>query len=97
MENADREAADLNLDRANTIAEDVGQPTLRWLVGYQRAAMAIHDGDLARAEQLAGEVAEVGTSSGQPDAFMIYGGAILLAGPAGSGSSKWPFRSASTA
>src|SRR5439155_22639956 len=73
IESADREAADLNVDRANKIAEGVGQPTLRWLVGYQRAALAMLDGDLARAEQLAGEVAEIGTASGQPDAFMIYG------------------------
>ena len=39
--------------------------------------MALLVGDLGRAEQVAGDVAEIGAASGQPDAFMIYGAGFL--------------------
>jgi class 3 adenylate cyclase/tetratricopeptide (TPR) repeat protein len=59
------------------LAERLRQPQLVWQAGYRAAAQAIVHGDAQEAEQLATAVLEVGTASGQPDAFAYYGTQLM--------------------
>ena len=77
VEAADRTALDSHLERACTIAEALGQPTLRWFATYTRAAVHVLDGELDAAEEVAGEAGRIGTESGQPDTFTVAGGQLL--------------------
>ena len=60
------------------LATETSQPTLRWLATWTRSAQVLMAGDAAGAEALADEVLRLGTESGQPDAQVFYGGAIVL-------------------
>ena len=59
------------------LAERLRQPQLVWQAGYRAAAQAIMHGDAQEAEQLATAALEVGTASGQPDAFSYYGTGLM--------------------
>jgi class 3 adenylate cyclase len=53
------------------------QPTAMWIAAYREASYAQVAGDPVRAEELAAQALELGTESGQPDAFSIYGTQII--------------------
>jgi class 3 adenylate cyclase/tetratricopeptide (TPR) repeat protein len=59
--------------RLRAIADELGQPTLRWFGCYFNASWQLLCGDLAEAERLAEQALQIGTNSGEPDVFMIYG------------------------
>jgi DNA-binding SARP family transcriptional activator len=59
------------------MAKKLGQPTLLWLANLGDAANALLHGDPDEAEQLASAAFEMGTASGQPDAFALYGAQIM--------------------
>jgi class 3 adenylate cyclase/tetratricopeptide (TPR) repeat protein len=61
------------LERAQRIAEEVGQPTLRWFSTFQTAAWQLLHGDLAAAERSAERAFQIGQEAGEPDAILIYG------------------------
>jgi len=69
----DVDEMDLNLQRLQTVSEDVGQPTMRWASLYNGSVRAHLAGDLARAEALALESGGLGHETGQTDALMIVG------------------------
>ena len=53
------------------------QPTMMWITLFNDAADALLTGDPDRAEQLATAALEIGTESGQPDAFGFYGAEMI--------------------
>ena len=53
------------------------QPTMMWVTLFNDAADALLSGDPDRAEQLATAALEIGTESGQPDAFGFYGAEMI--------------------
>jgi class 3 adenylate cyclase/tetratricopeptide (TPR) repeat protein len=55
------------------MAEKLGQPLFLWSTSYLDASLALLHGDTEEAEQLATAALEMGTASGQPDAFAFYG------------------------
>ena len=56
-----------------SLAARLQQPAIVWLATFRSAARALSLGDHAKAEEVAAAALEVGTSSGQPDAFDVYG------------------------
>jgi class 3 adenylate cyclase len=53
-------------------AEKLGQPLYLWTISYTDASLALLHGDTEEAERLATAAFEMGTASGQPDAFAFY-------------------------
>ncbi len=74
---ADRDGMDSALAPALAMADEIGQPYMRWQVLYLRCRSAILAGDVAEAEQLATESLEVGMASGQPDVAVVYGANLI--------------------
>jgi class 3 adenylate cyclase/tetratricopeptide (TPR) repeat protein len=64
----DLDAADPYLDRAERVSEELGQPTLRWMVGHFRTVRTILAGDLELAERRIHAAFELGQATGQRDA-----------------------------
>jgi class 3 adenylate cyclase/tetratricopeptide (TPR) repeat protein len=56
-----------------SLAERLNQPVPRWVHTFHSAARSMIAGDSERAEQLATEALRIGTDSGQPDAFGLFG------------------------
>jgi hypothetical protein len=73
LEAADRAESERCLNRALALADDIGQPLLRWTMTVTRSWWALASGDIAEAEGLADEALQLGTALGQADAFPIYG------------------------
>ncbi len=65
--------ADQLLETACLLAARLQQPGLVWTATFHSAARALSFGDAERADELATAALEIGTSSGQPDAFGLYG------------------------
>jgi class 3 adenylate cyclase len=72
-ESGDVERVEPSLRRLRDLADELGQPTLRWFSLYFTACGAALHGDLQNAERIAEEALQVGADAGQSDAFMIYG------------------------
>jgi len=72
------------LDRAMEIVrelvERLDQPVLRWTYLFIRAWRALMAGDTDVADRFALESFQIGTDSGQPDAFVMYGGQLISIG-----------------
>jgi tetratricopeptide (TPR) repeat protein len=66
------ELADERLAIQREMAEKLGQPSFLWMANYGDASAALLHGDIEKAEQLVAAALEVGTASGQPDAFAFY-------------------------
>jgi tetratricopeptide (TPR) repeat protein len=66
------ELADERLAIQREMAEKLGQPSFLWMANYGDASAALLHGDTEKAEQLVAAALEVGTASGQPDAFAFY-------------------------
>jgi predicted ATPase/DNA-binding SARP family transcriptional activator len=64
----DMEDANRRFDAAERLAEELGQPTLRWLVGQTATVRTILAGDLAEGERRARAGFELGQATGQRDA-----------------------------
>jgi class 3 adenylate cyclase/tetratricopeptide (TPR) repeat protein len=54
------------------MADKLGQPMFVWIISFYEASVALLHGDTEEAEQLATAALDVGTASGQPDAFAFY-------------------------
>jgi tetratricopeptide (TPR) repeat protein len=59
------------------VVSGLRQPTMMWVTLFNEAADALLTGDPDRAEQFASSALEVGTESGQPDAFGFYGAEMI--------------------
>ena len=55
------------------MAEKLARPLFQWMSNYNAASLALLHGDTEEAELLATAALEVGSASGQPDAFAYYG------------------------
>jgi hypothetical protein len=53
-------------------AEQLGQPTLNWVVGYTRAWRAQISGSPDQADELASRALQIGQDSGEPDAHLFW-------------------------
>ena len=69
--------AEERLAIARATAKKLGQPSLLWLATYGDASYALLHGDTEGAERLATAAFEMGTASGQPDAFAFFGAQIM--------------------
>ena len=73
MQAGDFESAARHLDNLRMLSERLRQPTLMWMTAFKETGMAFMAGEPDQAEQLATAAFQLGTDSGQPDAFTIYG------------------------
>jgi hypothetical protein len=65
------------LDTMRTVVGGLRQPGMMWVTLFNDVAEGILTGDHDRAEQLAKTALEIGTESGQPDAFSFYGAEMI--------------------
>ena len=79
VERGELARAQAALERMQRIAEDLGQPTLKWLATYETAAFQLLRGDLAAGERLAERAFAIGQEAGQPDAVLVYGAQLSFA------------------
>ena len=73
----DFEMAHRCLATMHAVIERLRQPTMIWVTLFNDAADALLSGDPDRAEELATAALEIGTESGQPDAFGFYGAEMI--------------------
>ena len=73
----DFEMARRCLATMRAVIKGLRQPTMVWITLFNDAADALLAGDPDRAEQLATAALEIGTESGQPDAFGFYGAEMI--------------------
>ena len=73
----DFEMARRCLATMRAVIRGLRQPTMMWVTLFNDAADALLAGDPDRAEQLATAALEIGTESGQPDAFGFYGAEMI--------------------
>ncbi len=73
----DFEMARRCLATMRAVIRGLRQPTMMWVTLFNDAADALLSGDPDRAEQLATAALEIGSESGQPDAFGFYGAEMI--------------------
>jgi class 3 adenylate cyclase len=73
IESCDLVAAQAARERAESIAQDLGQPSLRWFATVYGAGWAFMRGELSEGERLSEQALAIGTEAGEPDAMMVYG------------------------
>ena len=71
---------DHQMEIVRQLVERLDQPVLRWTYLFTRAWRAMIDGDTDVVDKYAAESFEIGTDSGQPDAFVMYGGQLITIG-----------------
>lgn len=74
----DLDKADDRLGVAGRVADELGQPTLRWLVETWTTFRLLVLGDLDEAERHLATAWELGQRTGQPDAFTWYAGQLWV-------------------
>ena len=77
MQAGDFELATRCLNSLRTLSERLQQPTLTWMTTFKEVGEALMSGDSARAEQFADAALQLGTDTGQPDTFTIYGSQLM--------------------
>ena len=70
---ADRAGIDAALELASSLAREIGQPFLSWVVTNVQCTHVLLTGNADEAERLADTALQIGMDSGQPDAFMAFG------------------------
>jgi class 3 adenylate cyclase/tetratricopeptide (TPR) repeat protein len=75
----DFELAERCLTIEQLISTRLREPTMVWVSTFQEATRALRRGEPDRAEELATRALEVGSASGQPDAFTYYGSQLMVA------------------
>ena len=60
------------------LVERLDQPFMVWVETLQRGTRALIAGDADSAERFANEAFQIGSASGQPDAFIIFGAQMLM-------------------
>ena len=77
IELCDFARADATIARMHAIAEQMRQPTHRWIAGYVAAAVTCMRGELDAGERLAEQALQFGQEGSEPDAAMVYGATLL--------------------
>ncbi len=62
---------------ASSVAGETGQPSLVWFTDYLTASHVLLSGNAALSEQMSTAALQVGTDSGQLDAFVVYGAQLI--------------------
>jgi class 3 adenylate cyclase len=70
--------ADGCMDTMRELSQRLGQPPLRFATALTEASKALVVGDPDRAEHFANLALQIGTDSGQPDAFALYGTQVMI-------------------
>jgi len=70
--------ADVALADCQRIAEDLGQPTLRWRVTHLQTQRAMIDGRFPDVQRWSEEGLRLGDASGQPDSFLYANGPLAI-------------------
>jgi DNA-binding SARP family transcriptional activator len=78
MEAGDLVEADRALARLAAVADELGQPLMRWYAAIVRTKRCTISGDPAAAERLAFEALELGRSAGQPDTMLWFLGQLFV-------------------
>jgi class 3 adenylate cyclase len=66
------------LEQLELIADELGQPTMKWFTTWHAAAWELMHGDIATGERLSERAFEVGQEAGEADAVMIYGAQLAF-------------------
>ncbi len=74
----DVERATPALEMAGAIADELGQPALRWRAALFRAHFAMMSGPIEEVERLAGEAVRLGEAAGQPEAYAFGMAPVIL-------------------
>ena len=74
----DIDEMDRCFDITKPLVEQLDQPFMVWVESLQRSTRALIAGDADSAERFAGLAFQVGSESGQPDAFIVYGAQMLM-------------------
>jgi DNA-binding SARP family transcriptional activator len=77
LEAGDIEAFHARIEVAERLANEIGQPLLRYFAGVVRTLREALAGRLDRAERFAYETLELGGQNGQPEAFIYYAALLL--------------------
>ncbi len=75
----DLAGAETALGELLALAEDSARPTFRWIAGNLRATLLSAFGDTDALEMAATSNFELGSSSGEPDAFDYYAASFMIA------------------
>ena len=67
------------MERIRALSDHLRQPTLTWMTLFKEAGMALMAGEPERAEEVATAAVAIGTESGQPDAFTVFGSQVMFA------------------
>jgi class 3 adenylate cyclase/tetratricopeptide (TPR) repeat protein len=78
FERGDFERVRLDLEQADAIARELGQPTMRWIATCFQAAWKLSCGDFVAGEELAQRALRIGREAGEPDSFVAYGTALTF-------------------
>lgn len=73
----DRSEVDRMWQLMKQSAENIGQPTVRWFVGFLASHRAFVAAELDESQRLADENLKLGMETGQPDALNIFGAQVL--------------------
>ena len=74
----DFDLAERCLGKAGVISARLREPTMLWANTCQEACVAMRRGESDRAEELATKALEIGSESGEPDAFTWYGSQLMV-------------------
>ena len=77
---ADPANAAKSFAQLRAIAEQVGQPRMRWLVGISETFEATMGARLGDAERIASAMLELGSQIGEADAFSVFAGQFFIIG-----------------
>ena len=77
LESANRDGFEEQLRVKTEILETFPDASFRWSAIFHRAVLAVLEGDLGKAEELATQALNFGLETGQEDAFIIYGAQLL--------------------
>ncbi len=77
LELADRPGARRCAEEREAIADQLGEPTLRWFAALGTAALDLIEGDLAAARRGAEASLALGFETGQPDALVFFGAQMI--------------------
>jgi tetratricopeptide (TPR) repeat protein len=79
IECGDLERAKHALERAQLLAHELDQPTLKWFATFNTAGWQLMHGDLVAGERLFESALQIGQEAGQPDAVFVYAAALQQA------------------
>lgn len=77
MSAGDIDEVDRHVAIVEQMATEIAEPSLRYFAATLTAGRLLVAGRFADAEATANEILDIGTRSGQPDVFSLYGGALI--------------------